>query len=222
VLLKKRTLVGLAALALAGGAALAATTPTANAATIRCGGACTTLFSQKFGASDVVALGPSSTGVLSAFWYTTSEDFYVQAVGTVNDLYRVGVIAKAVNNTYAQDVVYQLEWAPGSHLSGKCLSAASGSSAVTLSTCGQAAGTLWVGLSGLQGSSNYIPMMNAALSTKSAMLLTATTATGPLTVTQMNLTSSTSNGVTTTTVSQYQMWQALQGAYGASTPDRLG
>jgi hypothetical protein len=221
VLLKKRTLVGLAALVLAGGAALAATTPAANAATDRCGDACTTLFSQKFGAADVMALGPSSTGVLSAFWYTINEDFYVQPVGTVNDLYRVGVIAKALNNTYAQDEVYQYEWAPGSHLSGKCLSATPGSIAVTLSTCGQASGTLWVGLSGLEAG-NFIPMLNAALSTKTAMLLTATTATGPLTVTQMSLTSTTSDGVTTTTVSRYQMWQALQGPYGSSTPDRLG
>jgi hypothetical protein len=214
VLLKNKTMVGLAALALAGGTAMLAV-PAANAATDRCGDVCVTLASQKFGATDVVAVSPSSSGELAAFWYKDSEDFYGQPEGNVSALYRAGVIAKSVDNTYSSDEVYQYEYAPGGTASGNCLAATPGSTAVTLQSCGATADTLWVGLNGLQHG-NFLPVMSAALSTKSAMLLTASTATGALTVSQMALSTTVSNGVTTATDSPYQMWETVQGAYGSS------
>jgi hypothetical protein len=221
VLLKNKTLAGLAALALVGGTAMAAM-PAANAATMRCGNGCVTLASQKFGPTDVVAVGSSSAGTLAAFWYSNSEDFYGQPEGTVHDLYRAGVIAKSLNNTYNSDEVYQYEYAPGGTASGKCLAATPGSTTVTLLSCGASSDTLWVGLAGLQHG-NFMPVMSAALSTKSAMLLTASAATGALDVTQMSLSTSVSNDVTTNTVSQYQMWETVEGVYGSSsTNDDLG
>jgi hypothetical protein len=212
VSLKNKTLAGLAALALAGGTAMLAM-PAADAATMKCGGGCVTLASQKFGAADVMAVGSPSTVGLAAFRYTQSEDFLAQAEGTVNDLYRVGVIAKSVNSTYSTDQVYQYMYAPGGKGTGECLGATPGSTAVTLLPCGTSGNTLWVGLSGWQDG-NFMPLMNAVASVKSAMLLTASSATGALAVSQMNLGATTSNEIT---VSPYQMWETVAGVYGSSS-----
>jgi hypothetical protein len=49
------------------------------------------------------------------------------------------------------------------------------------------------------------------------MLLTASSASGPLSVTQMNLSTTTSNGVTTASVAANQMWETVAGVYGSSS-----
>lgn len=216
MLLKNRTTVGLAALALAGGAMMLAM-PAANAATMKCGDGCVTLASQKYGTTDVVAAGQSSAGTLAAFWYSNSEDFSGQLVGNVHNLAKAGLIAKSIDKTYDSDAVYQYEYAPRGIASGNCLGTTAGSTAVTLLPCGVDSSTLWVGLSGHQ-SGNFEPLMSAALSTKSAMLLTApSTATGALAVTQMALSTTVSNGVTTVSDSPFQMWETVAGAYGNSS-----
>jgi hypothetical protein len=215
VLLKNKTTLSIAALALAGGTAMLAM-PAANAATIRCGNGCDTLASQKYGAGNVMAVGASSSGVLAPFWYNQNEDFVAEVECNVHDLYKVGVIAGSVNRTYSSDEVYQYVYAPVGNTTDKCLGAAPGSTAVTLMPCGTNADTLWVGLSGLQHG-NFMPVMSAALSPSSAMLLTASAANGPLTVTQMNLSTTTSNGVTTASVAANQAWETVQGAYGSSS-----
>jgi hypothetical protein len=211
VLLKNKILAGLAALALAGGTAMLAM-PAANAATMRCGKSCVTLASQKYGSTDVMAVGASSTVGLAAFWYNQGEDFFAQAEGSVNDLYRVGVIAKSVNDTYSTDQVYQYMYAPGGKGTDECLGATPGSAAVTLLPCGASGNTLWVGLSGWQDG-NFMPLMSAVSSAKSAMLLTASSATGALAVSQMNL----GNDASTVAVSSDQMWETVAGAYGSSS-----
>lgn len=215
MLLKNKTLVGLAALALAGGMAMTAM-PAANAATMKCGDVCLTLASQKYGTADVMAVGSSSSVGLAAFWYSQSEDFRAQLEGNAYDLYKAGVIAKSIQKTYASDQVYQYVYWPDGHASDQCLGTTAGSTAVTLTPCGATASTLWVGLSGLQHG-NFEPLMSAALSAESAMLLTTTTATGPLTVSQMNLSTTVSNGVATLTTSSYQMWETVQGVYGSAS-----
>jgi hypothetical protein len=221
VLLKNKMVVGATALALAGGATMAAM-PAANAATDRCGSGCATLASQKFGATNVMAVGQGSTVGLAAFWYRNSEDFYGQPEGTVYDLYKAGVITKSQDDTYGTDEVYQYEYAPGGVGGNQCLAATAGSTAVTLESCGASVNTLWVGLSGLQHG-NYMPLMSAALSAKSAMLLTATSASGPLSVTQMNLGTTVSDGVTTLTDAPNQMWETVEGPYnGSSVSSDLG
>jgi hypothetical protein len=215
VLLKKKTMLGLAALTMAGGMA-AVTVPAANAATMRCGGGCATLASQKYGAANVMAVGASSAVGLSTFGYNSSEDFIAQLEGNVNDLYKIGVIAWSENRTYKSDEVYQYVYAPVGKSTNQCLAAMPGSTAVTLAPCGSTVNTLWVGLSGLQHG-NFLPVMSAALSKNSAMLLTASSASGPLSVTQMNLSTTTSDGVTTATVAANQMWETVEGVYGSSS-----
>jgi hypothetical protein len=216
VLLKNKALAGLAALTLVGGGAVLAGS-TANAATIRCGNDCETLASQKFGATNVMAVGSSSSGVLAPFWYRESEDFLADYQGTVKDFAKAGIISQSIANTYGKDQVFQYVYAPaGNASSGQCLGTTAGSTAVTLQKCGQTASTVWVALSGWQHG-NFMPLLSAALSAKSAMLLTATTASGPLAVTQMNLGTTVSNGVTTTTPSSYQMWETVAGAFNSST-----
>jgi hypothetical protein len=215
VLLKKKTMVGLAALALAGGAAML-TMPAANAATMKCGTVCLTLASEKYGTADVMAVGSSSTADLSAFWYSASEDFRAQLEGDVYDLHKAGAIPWSEAKTYGFDQVYQYVYWPDGHAPDECLGTTAGSTAITLRPCGATVSTLWVGLSGLQNG-NFEPLMSAALSANSAMLLTASTATGALSVTQMNLTTTVSNGNVTTTTSPYQMWETVEGVYGASS-----
>jgi hypothetical protein len=218
VLLKIRALAGLAALALVGGAATLAM-PSANAETDRCGNGCATLASQKYGAAHVLELGANSTAVLAAPGYNTREDFYGWPEGTVRDLYKVGAIPQAVENTYSSETVYQYEYAPAGGSTAKCLgvtpNAVSGT-VVTLLPCGANADTLWVGLSGWQNG-NFMPLLSAAASTKSAMLLTATTAAGPLTISGMDLNTTVTNGVTTATVSPLQNWEAVAGVYQSTT-----
>ena len=215
MLLKNKTMLGMAALTLAGGMAMLAV-PAANAATMRCGKECATLASQKYGASNVMAVGASSTVGLAAFWYNQGEDFLAELEGNVYDLHKAGVIAGSVNKTYSSDEVFQYVYDPVGKTTDECLGATPGSTAVTLMPCGASVNTLWVGLSGLQHG-NFMPLMSAALSTNSAMLLTATSASGPLSVTQMNLNTTTSNGVTTAADASNQMWETVQGVYGNSS-----
>jgi hypothetical protein len=218
MLLKIRALAGLAALALVGGAATLAM-PAANAATDRCGNGCSTLASQKFGATHLMALGPDATVQLAPAGFTTSEDFYGWPEGTVRDLYKAGVISQAVENTYSSDTVYQYQYAPAGSSSARCIGVAPnavGGTTVTLMECGANADTLWVGLSGWQ-SGNFMPLMSAAASSKSAMLLTASTAAGPLTISEMNLSTTVTNGATVSTISPLQNWEAVAGVYENTT-----
>lgn len=219
MLRKNKMMVGLAALALAGGTTMLAM-PAANAATMKCGLGCSTLASEKYGANDVVAVGSSSTGELAAFWYNSGEDFVGQPEGVVRDFSKAGVISGSIAKTYGSDQVYQYVYAPDGHATDKCLGASVGSTAVTLQSCGDSPNTLWVALSGL-AHGNFEPVLSAALSAQSAMLLTASAANGPLTVTQMNLSTSTSNDVTTSTVAPNQMWETVCGVYGNSTVSNI-
>lgn len=215
MLLKNKAMVSMAALTLAGGTVMLSMSG-ANAATIRCGSACQTLASQKFGATNVVSVGSSSTGELAPFYYDESEDFYPQLEGNVSELAKAGAIAHSVAKTYGSDQVYQYVYSPAGNATDKCLGATEGSSAVTLVPCGATANSLWVTLGGWK-SGNFEPLLSAALSVNSAMLLTASTASGALAVTQMNLGTTVSNGVSTTSPSSVQMWETVNGAYGSST-----
>lgn len=219
MLLKNKMMVGLAALALAGGTTVLAM-PAANAATMKCGARCVTLASEKFGASDVVAVGSSSAGELAAFWYNSGEDFFGQPEGTVRDFSKAGVISGSLAKTYGSDQIYQYVYAPDGHVTDECLGTSAGSTAVTLQSCGASPNTLWVVLNGW-AHGNFEPVLSAQLSAQSAMLLTASAAKGALTVTQMNLSTSTANGVTTSTVSPNQMWETVCGVYGNSTVSNI-
>ena len=235
--LRKKIVLGLTAVGLAGGT-FAAALPAANAATMRCGSACVTLAAQKFGASNVVAIGAGSAAQLAAFGYNPSEDFYIWQLGTVSDFVKAGVIPASLAKVYGADPVYEYEYVPARHLTGTCLSVPSGAAAgtaVTLRSCGETASTLWIGVAGRQ-SGNYMPLVSAAASAKSALVLTAASASGAVTISQMSLSTVVSSagvssagvssaGVSSVTVAPAQMWQAVVGVYKSSTvtaiPDAL-
>lgn len=214
--LKSKFVAGLAAVGLAGGS-LALSLPHANAATQKCGSQCQTLASQKFGPKNVVSVQGSAVG-LAAFWYSNGEDLAGWPVGTVHDYYRAGLIAQSVDKLYGADEVFEYEWVPRGIESVRCLGVSSlkAGTPVTLQACGASAATLWIAATGRQ-SGNYMPLINAAASTKAAMVLTASTASGPLSINWLSLTTKVSNGVSTTTTAPTQMWEAEQGAFGAST-----
>src|SRR3979409_1971006 len=91
---------GLAALALAGGAGLAVASP-ADAATAACGTGCMTLFNQDFGNGYVAAVAGGSpvTGAtvrLSAAAASRAEDFQLTDKGNTADLAAQGRVSQEV------------------------------------------------------------------------------------------------------------------------------
>lgn len=214
--LKRRMLAGLAATGLVGGG-MAFALPHANAATQKCGLACETLASQKFGVKNVVSVQGSAAG-LAAFWYSNNEDLIAWPVGTVHDYYLAHLIAQSVDKVYGASEVFEYEWVPRGSESVRCLGASSSQSgaAVTMQQCGASAATLWIPQAGRQ-SGNYMPLINAGASAKTLEVLTASTASGPLSITQLSLTTKVANGVSTTSVAPTQMWELETGVYGAAT-----
>ena len=69
--------------------------------------------------------------------------------------------------------------------------------------------TLWIGVH-RHASGDFEPFVNVAASTSSALVLTATSATGPLTINYMSLGSG--------GVAGNQMWESLIGIYGQAQP----
>jgi hypothetical protein len=208
----------LAALAVAGaataGAVALSSGPVANAATQHCGNYCETMASQSFGTGQVIAVSGNG-GVLLAPGYNSSEDFVGLAVGTVQQLAGAGKISASLAKSYAQEIVYQFTYQPTGDMTGACLADSGGH--VALEYCGAPfptphstlpASTLWIGVY-RDHSGNFEPFLNAAASTTSAQVLTATSAGGPLAVKGMTMGY---GGVEAS-----QMWESLIGIYGQAT-----
>lgn len=218
---RTRVLSGVAALAIAGGVAAYLGT-SARAATVHCNQHCVTLASQAYGTGDVAAVSGTG-GVLLTAGYNPHEDFIAVAVGTVAQLTQAGKIPSALAKTYANEVVYELSYAPYGALTNECLGVSSptAGAATALQKCGEPSdahpaaawegqwGALWVGVY-RDHTGNYEPFVNVAASTTNAVVLTATSAGGPLTINYMSLTS----GYSGTTVAEDQMWESLIGVYG--------
>src|SRR5579859_3608952 len=189
--------------------------PAADAATQKCGGGCVSLAALKFGAKTVVSVSRGSSAVLALFWFSGNEDLHGKPVGTVQALYRAHLIAQSVDKTYGADLVYEYEWFPKGFGTVLCLGV-SGSmqpgTPVTLQPCGVSAATLWIAQTGRQ-SGNYMPLINAGASVNSALVLTASSASGALSIAQMAL--STTAGVTS--CAPTQMWELVAGPFGNST-----
>jgi hypothetical protein len=212
--LKLKTLAGLAALAIAGGAtggAMALSTPAAHAATVHCSWYCVTLASQSFGTGQVVA-ETSSGGVLLAPGYNSAEDFVGAPVGTVSEFVQRGYggIPSWLAKIYGEEIIYELTYAPFGELKGTCLGVSSlsaGANAV-VEPCG-APGTYWIGIY-RDHTGDFEPFVNAAASTNSVLVLSATSANGPLTLAHLSL----SLG----SVASDQLWESLIGVYGQAQP----
>lgn len=215
--LKAVAMLGVAGAAMA--SAVALTGPAAHAATERCGNYCVTMASQSFGTKQVIAEGAHG-GALLASGYNAEEDFVGLPVGTVSQLAGAKKIPASLARTYGNEVVYQLVFQPSGTMTGTCLGASSrtAGSAVTVQSCGWPQpmpastlpnSTLWIGVH-RDASGDYEPFVNVAASSSSALVLTATSASGPLTVNYMKLGS---NGV-----AGNQMWESLIGIYGQAQP----
>jgi hypothetical protein len=215
--LKAAVLLGVAGAAMA--SAVVLTGPAAHAATERCGNYCVTLASQSFGAKQVVAEGANG-GTLLAPGYNSKEDFVGLPVGTVSQLAGAKRIPAGLARTYGNEVVYQLVYQPAGALTGTCLGASSmvAGTGVTVQSCGWPQpmpastlpnGTLWIGVH-RDASGDFEPFINVAASKSSALVLTATSANGPLTINYMSLGSG--------GVAANQMWESLIGIYGQAQP----
>ena len=150
---RRRMFAGLAALALAGGLAVAAGTA-GNAATIDCGAFCIALASQEYGTGYVSAVsgGTAQIGqkiILSAAGQYSAEDFRAVTEGTVAEFYTVGLISAVMDLTWPTLSALQYQYAPDGTYSGLCLAAdttAANGTTVDLQECGASALTVWVPL----------------------------------------------------------------------------
>jgi hypothetical protein len=220
--LKAAVLLGVAGAAAA--TAVALTGPTARAATEHCGNYCVTMASESYGKGQVIAEGANG-GTLLAPGYNSQEDFVGLPVGTVSQLAGAKRIPASLAKTYGNEVVYQFVYQPYGKMTGTCIGSSSlaAGSDVTIQNCGWPQpmpastlpnSTLWIGVH-RDASGNYEPFINVAASTSSALVLTATSASGPLTINYMSL----GYGG----VASDQMWESLIGIYGQTqvwpTPD---
>jgi hypothetical protein len=212
--LKAVVLLGAAGAAMA--SAVALTGPAAVAATQHCGYYCETMASQSFGPGQVIAEGANGATLLAP-GYNPEEDFVALAVGTVSQLAGAGKIPATLASTYGNEVVYQFSYQPKGAITDTCLAASSKSagSAVEVKSCGWPAeiipesimptNTLWIGVH-RDASGDYEPFVNVGASSSSALVLTATSAGGPLTINYMQLGYGGVAGA--------QMWESLIGING--------
>jgi hypothetical protein len=217
----KHALKSVAALAIAGaaiGSAFALTGATANAATERCGYYCETLTSQSLGAGHDLAVSGNGA-VLMAPGFNAKEDFIAVPVGTVAELASAGDVPASLAATYAQEVVYELSYAPAGALTDYCVgvSAPTAGATVALQKCGAPVGqqptptwegqkgTLWIGVY-RDHVGNYEPFVNVAASAHAAVALQANAAGSALTINYMSISAG--------KVAADQLWESLIGVYG--------
>jgi hypothetical protein len=201
---------GLAVLAITGGAGLIATLP-AGAATPACGAGCITVFNQDFGNGYVAAVagGPTRIGQLvklSPAADTSTEDWQLIVEGGVADLYTEGLVTEEVATLFGEDVGYEIEYTPDGVASGLCLGlrvVAHEGEKARLEICGVNSRTIWVGDAADQ-SGRFEPLVPGSDTTStSGLVLTGSATDKALTVTQVSVTSG--------TIAPDQMWQSLYG-----------
>jgi hypothetical protein len=212
--LKAVVLLGIAGAAAA--SAVVLTGPAATAATEHCGYYCETMASQAFGSGQVIAEA-SNGSTLLAPGYNPEEDFVALAIGTVSQLAGAGKIPASLAPTYGNEIVYQFAFQPYGKLTDTCLAASSkaAGSAVKVQSCGWPqqvlpedvipTSTLWIGVH-RDASGDFEPFVNVGASTSSALVLTATSKGGPLTINYMQLGSG--------RVASNQMWESVIGING--------
>lgn len=215
---KRKAVVGLAGLALAGGACLGgvAAAPVAGAASPACGNSCVSMYNQEFGSADVSAVpgGTAATGkavILAAAAPSTTEDWSANLQGAVSDFYAAGLMNATLNQYYGSDMVYEFQYKPGGVSSGECLGTASGpgqGTKVTLQPCGKTANTAWIDDSAA-ASGGYVPYISGSDTKYPApYVLTARQAGGDFTTRALHVNS---QGV----VANDQMWQLISGVLTA-------
>jgi hypothetical protein len=149
----------------------AAGTLTANAATPRCGATCSNFYSRAFGTAFVFGVankaGQAGQPVILARANRASkdEDFVVDALGTVRDFYRAGLLSGRLNALYGGLFVYEIDYTPEGLFSGLCLGTPGPPGAdtpVTLEPCGVTAKTVWIFAPEKTSTGTYDALISAA------------------------------------------------------------
>jgi len=168
--IKSKIVTAAAALALIGGIG-AAGTLTANAATLKCGPACSDFYSRAFGTGSVLdALHAGRVGqpaTLARASRSQGEDFGVDGLGRVNDFFRAGLISGGLNAVYGGLFAYEIEYTPGGSPSDLCLGVGTAPGAgtpVVLEPCGMNASTIWIFDPEPTSTGTYYALISAATS----------------------------------------------------------
>jgi hypothetical protein len=145
-------------------------TLTANAATPKCGATCSDFYSGTTGTAFVLA-APRKAGrpvtLARANRASKGEDFSVDALGTVHDFYRAGLLAGGLDKLYSGLSVYEIEYTPGATPSDLCLGTAGTPGAgtpVALEPCGMKAKTVWIFARQKTSTGTYYALISAATS----------------------------------------------------------
>lgn len=145
-------------------------TLTANAATPKCGATCSDFYSGTSGTAFVLA-APRRAGqpvtLARANRASKGEDFAVDALGTVHDFYRAGLLAGGLDKLFSGLSVYEIEYTPGATPSDLCLGTAGTPGAgtpVALEPCGMKARTVWIFARQKTSTGTYYALISAATS----------------------------------------------------------
>jgi hypothetical protein len=160
-----RVCAGIATLALAGSATLAAV-PAANAATEACGSNCVALVAEDWGPGYVTAYAGLDARArhitLAAAGQYADEDFQRDYVATVATLYADGLVSGAVGHAWLTDDAYEYQYIPDGTSTNLCLGTATTATqgaTVSLEPCGVDATTIWIAMSG-DTQAGYEPLIN--------------------------------------------------------------
>jgi hypothetical protein len=145
-------------------------TLTANAATPKCGATCSDFYSGTSGTAFVLA-APRRAGqpvtLARANRASKGEDFSVDALGTVHDFYRAGLLAGGLDKLYSGLSVYEIEYTPGATPSDLCLGTArtpGTGTPVALEPCGMKVKTVWIFARQKTSTGTYYALISAATS----------------------------------------------------------
>jgi hypothetical protein len=172
--LKRVVVAAMAALALIGGAG-AAGMSAAGAASPSCGRTCIDLLSRLFGTRakptflvDTFRRADNLGQPVILFRASNddpAEDFTVSASGTVADFYAAGLVGAAVDLHYANDLAYEVQYAPYGVDSGLCAgvpAVAASNTKISLQPCGETAKTIWIVGSSGSIKTSYVPLINGS------------------------------------------------------------
>jgi hypothetical protein len=172
----KRAIVATAAaLAVVAGAALAVTLP-AKAETPECGSSCVELYGGLSGITlgspgyliDSYKQGDVAGTPIVQFAISNTEpaeDFTVDAQSLVSTLFANGVVSAAVDQSFADDAAYEIEYAPYGAATGLCVgvgAVATAGEKVDLEPCGVSGKTYWIADSSASITDSFVPLVNAS------------------------------------------------------------
>jgi len=171
---KRAIVAAAAALAVAGGAALAATFP-ANAETPSCGQTCIDLYggipAVLNHASFIIASykqGQATGTPIILFDVSNAdpaEDFEVTSEAPVSDYFNAGLVSTSVGQLYGNDIAFEIEFTPFGAPTNQCVGVAATATAgeqVTLQPCGVSAKTVWIPDTSAAITDSLAPLINGS------------------------------------------------------------